>query len=135
VKIARVLLLVLLSALLPIRGAMAAALPCAGTAGAKSGMHEMHEMHASHGGQHHEAGVGDPAHMGAGMGHDPHHHDGAAGQGTCNLCSACCSVPPLASAVPGVPLPHAVASVDFPDLTFPAPSFLSEGQERPPRSI
>ena len=34
--------------------------------------------------------------------------DGAAGQGTCNLCSACCSVPPLASAVPGVPLPHAL---------------------------
>ncbi|MDE2607925.1 MAG: hypothetical protein KGL68_18610 [Burkholderiales bacterium] len=132
-KIARVLLLVLLSALLPIRGAMAAALPCAGAAGATSGMHQMHEMQASHGGHHDEAGA--DAHMVGKMSHGQHHHEGAAGQGTCNLCSACCSVPPLASAVPGVPLPHAVASVAFPDLTFPAPSFLSEGQERPPRSI
>lgn len=129
-KIARVLLLVLLSALLPIRGAMAAALPCAGAAGAKTGMHE---MHASHGGHHDEADA--DAHMVGKMSHGQHHHDGTAGQGTCNLCSACCSVPPLASAVPGVPLPHAVASVAFPDLTFPVPSFLSEGQERPPRSI
>jgi len=127
-----VLLLVLLSALLPIRGVMAAALPCAGTTGAQG---EMHAMHSSHGGQHHEATAGAHAHMDAGMGQGQHHHDDAAGQGTCNLCSACCLVPPLASAVPGVPLPHAVASIAFPDLTFPAPSFLSEGQERPPRSI
>lgn len=132
-KIARILLLVLLSALLPIRGVMAAALPCAGATGAHG---DMHAMHSSHGGHHDEASAGAHEHMDAGMdqGHQ-HHHEGATGQGTCNLCSACCSVPPLASAIPGVPLPHAVASVAFPDLTFPVPGFLSEGQERPPRSI
>lgn len=132
VRIARILLLVLLCAWLPVRRVMAAAVLCPTGAGTKGAVHA---MHALHGDMHEEAGAGVHQHMAGEMGKGEHHHDGAAGHTGCNLCSVRCSVPPLASAVPGVPLPHALASVSFPDLTAPVPSFLSEGQERPPRSI
>ena len=53
----------------------------------------------------------------------------------CNLCSASCSATPLVRVIEGVPEPCAIGAATFPRLTVPAPSFLSDGQERPPRSI
>lgn len=60
------------------------------------------------------------------------HHDGF---GKCNLCCDFCSMTLLLSTLPSVPTPLNLSSVSFPDLFAPAPSFLSDGQERPPRSI
>jgi len=51
------------------------------------------------------------------------------------LCCDFCSVTPLSSEPPSVPMPLNLSGVSFPDLFAPAPSFLSDGQERPPRSI
>ena len=67
---------------------------------------------------------------------DASHHDhGQPGSDKCNLCSAFCSITPLLSAMPSVPQPFDLTAASFPDLAAPAPSFLSDGQERPPRSI
>src|SRR5450432_1182857 len=78
-----------------------------------------------------------------------HHHDHAApaqhghddrgsssgGSDKCNLCSACCSVAPMVSSPPTVPVLLGVTDVLFPSVSAPAPSFVSDGQERPPRTI
>ena len=74
--------------------------------------------------------------------HSAHHEHGnahldhqAGGQSDkCNLCSASCSLTPLASSGPTLPLMEA-AQAAFPAVSSPALSFLSDGQERPPRSI
>ncbi|HEX5683153.1 MAG TPA: hypothetical protein VFY73_03870 [Ideonella sp.] len=136
-KVLRLWLLLLLAALLPVRGAIAAAMLCphAG-AGAHSEM-RLANHHAGdrgnaasvihdHGPQEHPAA----AHHGSG-----HDGQGAMDHDKCNLCSACCSTTPLLSAMPSVPQPHDQAAVSFPDVCAPAPNFLSDGQERPPRSI
>lgn len=87
---------------------------------------------------HHEVASPIDAHA-----HDHAHHDHAAGsqhdedklkQDKCNLCSAFCSLTPLMSAVLGV-LPRDLAYTLLPDPSAPAANFLSDGQERPPRSI
>lgn len=52
----------------------------------------------------------------------------------CNLCCDFCSVTPLANSLPTLPTAPERATLSFPDLSAPAPSFLSDGQERPPRS-
>ncbi|NUZ08424.1 hypothetical protein HQN59_21975 [Schlegelella sp. ID0723] len=57
------------------------------------------------------------------------------GEDKCNLCSAFCSVPSLVSSPPATLTPGDLATVAFADFFAPAPSFLSDGQERPPRSI
>ena len=136
----RIWLLVLLAVLLPVRGAVAAAMLCppASESGPEtvmmtgSGMdhhamdvaeHASHE-HADHQMQDAEDDSDAPASGG--------HHDGF---GKCNLCCDFCSMTPLLSAVPCIPTPPNMSSVSFPDLSAPAPSFLSDGQERPPRSI
>jgi len=63
-----------------------------------------------------------------------HHHDhGAAGK--CNLCASCCSATPmLATFAPTLPPPDEQAAT-FPTFQALAPTYVSEGQERPPRSI
>jgi hypothetical protein len=67
---------------------------------------------------------------------DAGHHQSVADQhGQCSLCAACCSALPIVSALPTVGSPYGASGARFPDLFTPAPSFLSEGQERPPRSI
>ena len=80
--------------------------------------------HADHQHQHDHAGAG--------------HHDEGKGHGAsdkCNMCSAYCSLTPLVSEVPTLLEPAELSAVKFPDLSSPAPTFLSDGQERPPRSI
>jgi hypothetical protein len=138
VRTIRIWLLVLLAVLLPIRGAVAAAMLCpSGTAGAQTSV-----AMAGAGIDHHAAGAVDhAAHEHAGHQHAEHHSDAAGtaghhdGFGKCNLCCDFCSMTPLLSTLPSIPTPPNLASVSFPALHAPAPNFLSDGQERPPRSI
>lgn len=115
-KILRLCFLLLLAVLLPIKGAMAAALLCpAGGAGMQVEM----QMHAHAG--HHDMGD-----------HPASHHDHGAVD-KCNTCSAFCSATPLVSDMPRLPEPSALPAVRFPAISTPAPTFLSGGQDRPPR--
>ena len=125
-KILRIWLLVLLAILLPVRGAIAAAAPCV-----EMGHHAPveparmhHHMHAS------EVETG----AAASTGHAVHHHDHA-GADKCNLCSSCCSTAPLILTFAPTVAALDGQSADFPLVQAPAPTFLSDGQERPPRSI
>ena len=90
------------------------------------GEHLVHDdmEHAGHDRAEHDHG---------GTGHHGDHDHGAADK--CNMCSAFCSLVPLVSDTPRLPEPAALSSVKFPDFATPAPSFLSDGQERPPRTI
>ena len=123
-KSLRIWLLLLLAVLLPIRGAIAAALPCAGeglpahVAQAHAAAHAQHQ-HMSH------VGHASP------LGHAGEHGD----DGKCNLCASCC----LGATLPATFSP-AIAAIEeagasFAVLQASAPTFLSDGQERPPRSI
>lgn len=109
--------------------------------------HNQHEHEHRHAPGHGPAGdlvtphghVHDPGHddhavaAGSPHGSASAHHDGGSGAGSCNLCSACCSVPPLASAPPVLPPPPVMPALRYPVLGVPAPSFVSDGLERPPR--
>jgi hypothetical protein len=126
VKILRIWLLLVLAVLIPVRGAIAAATPCA-----EQGVHQ----HAGHMALHEHAlamdDADEPLHDAAVPMHH-HDHDGA---GKCNLCASCCSATPMLTT-----FAPAIAQLDEPAATFPilqasAPTFVSEGQERPPRSI
>jgi hypothetical protein len=126
VKILRIWLLLILAVLVPVRGAVAAVMPCA-----EEGAHP----HAVHGAVHvHALAMADAdEHM-----HDaavPMHHHGHDGADKCNLCASCCSATPMLTT-----FAPTIAQLDEPAATFPvfqasAPIFVSEGQERPPRSI
>ena len=142
VKLFRVWLLVLLAVLLPVRGAMAVAMACA-----PSGMpvSSQASLVASHDDEHAHHGA-DAGHEHASVAHDQDSPDHSAGHhgpkdhgkshsDKCNLCSASCSATPLVRDVAGVPELNDPASTVFPSLAAPAPSFLSDGQERPPRTI
>jgi hypothetical protein len=135
VRIFRIWLLLLLAVLLPLRGAMAAALLCPIAETGSQVELRLHEhslghqamdesAHADHASMHLEHVAG-----------EPHDHDGAGQPDKCNLCSAFCSVTPLVSSQPRVFAPLDNAAVSFPDLSAPAATFLSGGQDRPPRSI
>ena len=128
VRIFRIWFVVLLAALLPVRGAMAAAMLCppAGV-GTQSELRLMATDDQAVG---HDHAVDGHAHT-----HASHSDHGQSGTDKCNLCSAFCSITPLLSAMPSVPQPFDLMAASFPDLSAPAPSFLSDGQERPPRSI
>jgi hypothetical protein len=135
VKLLRIWLLVVLAVLLPLRAAMAVALPCA-LAGVGTPSGTTHHDAAGHG---HGHGLGHAVAAHEHVQHHPgtvalHDHEKAC-QDKCNLCSASCSATPLIATFAGVPELRDRASVSFPDLSVPAPSFLSDGQERPPRSI
>ena len=134
----RIWLLVLLAVLLPVRGAVAAAMLCppasadgpsaVAVAGSEMDHHAMDGVdHAAHDHADHENAEHDSDAPSSGG-----HHDGF---GKCNLCCDFCSVTPLLSTLPAVPTPTNLSSASFPALLAPAPSFLSDGQERPPRSI
>jgi hypothetical protein len=124
----RTWLLVLLTVLLPIRGAVAGAMLCpvAGSGvqsevilhGEKIGHHAEHESMP------HDHGVGH------------HDHGGSAnGSDKCNVCSAFSSVTPLVSNLPTPFLAPDIAGASFPDFSAPATSFLRDGPERPPQRI
>lgn len=90
---------------------------------------------ANHHAVDHEHAVGAQAHVLHSHDHGGSHDQGLSNQDKCNLCSAFCSLTPLLSAIAGVPDPGELVSTTFPDLSVLAPTFLSDGQERPPRSI
>lgn len=126
----RIVLLVLLAVLLPIRGAMAAAMLCppaldAASAHAHGDARSVHGAEAAHDHAQHS-----------------HHHEHAASSaqangddGACNLCAAFCAATPLPSSAPTLTAPSDDMNASFPELHAAVPSFISSGPERPPRSI
>jgi len=135
VKTIRIWLLVLLAVLLPLRGVVAAAMPCqhAGVGDQRAGHLHAAPLHAAHQQAAHEHGAHPHAPHGPVMAVAGEPHAGGVG-GQCTLCCDFCSVTPLASTPASVAAPLHLSSVSFPDLFAPAPSFFSDGQERPPRS-
>jgi len=134
-KSVRIWLLLLLALLLPVRGAVAAAMLCpiAGS-GVQTQVHVSAE-HAAHEAMHEP--THEPMHEhqhDSSSAHTADHDHGKAAD-RCNLCSAFCSLTPLVGSVPTVAAPLELAATAFPDISAPPPSFLSDGQERPPRSI
>jgi hypothetical protein len=137
VKTLRIVILVLLAFLLPIRGAVAAAMLCPGggdgrtaAVAVEQGHHETqaaHGMHDEHAAAHHHPSAGDTpdADASSSGGHQP----------ACQFCASGCCVTPLAFAPPSVQSPRLAATVSFPALCAPVPAFQSDGQDRPPRTI
>ena len=132
----RTFILVLLAVLLPIRGAVAAAMLCPGEAVTIGTVavaeHEHHDMHA---------GPDIDAHHT--VAHDHHSHGHASidsSSGThppaCQFCAGggCC-VTPLAFSPPAVASPMLIASAVFPALTTRITVYYPDGQDRPPRTI
>lgn len=150
-KTFRIWFVILLALLLPLRGALAAGMPCAsagnhhGTQAGKTGVHPHAHAHGD---------VQHPAHAESGhAGHD-HHHDEtassqveghgsdpgattglAAGADSCSLCAGCCSASAIVSSFLRLPPPQAFNPVPLPSFAAAAPSFIPDGLERPPRSI
>lgn len=129
VKSIRVWLLVLLAFVLPMRGAMAAAMVCLPSAAHSQAVPGAHgHEHAGHGPAAHGDAAAQP--------HAAHDHGSPAGHdatGKCSVCATCCSVSvPVVSAFTPAQAPP--AAVRFPELPAPAAEFHSGGQERPPRT-
>jgi len=116
VKNFRIVILILLAFLLPVRGAFAAACPGGGQSGtAVLGVEQaVAGMHADHG-MHDEQATGHPP--------------------ACEGCAGTCCMTPLAFAPPSVQATVLTTSVLFPVLAVPIPDFYSGGQDRPPRTV
>lgn len=144
VKTVRICLLLLLAVLLPVRGAVAAAMLCAPADVGPPGEPRMGAQHPAHAMGHHAMGHhgdGADAHAahpavlhgdGLSSGGDP---DVSSPQDRCTLCAAFCSLTPLVGSAPGLFVPQVLPAASFPALSAPVPTFLSDGQERPPRSL
>jgi hypothetical protein len=134
VKYLRTFILVLLAVLLPVRGAVAAAMLCPGESSeigtaASAGQGE-HDMHAGHDMEMHHAATHDHSH-GAASDESP-----SGGHATaCQFCAGGCCVTPLAFSPPSVESPRLAASAAFPALTARVTAFYPDGQDRPPRTI
>lgn len=121
-KSVRIWLLLLLVVLLPVRGAVAAAMLCPIAGSGVPPQVQMHEHEHEHEHEHASSHV-----------HTAEHEHAKAAD-RCNVCSAFCSLTPLVGSVPTVAAPIELAAAAFPGFSAPPPSFLSDGQERPPRS-
>jgi hypothetical protein len=134
VKHLRTFILVLLAVLLPIRGAVAAAMQCPGEAStistAASAGHGRHDMHADHDMEVHQVAPHDHSHETASDESPSPGHATA-----CQFCAGGCCVTPLAFAPPSVASPCLAASAVFPALTARVTAFYPDGQDRPPRTI
>jgi hypothetical protein len=123
-----------MAVLLPVRGAVAAAMLCAPVGAAHHQEVRVHDLLGTQ-----QLATDSATHHPDLADHTPHGHDDhGSSSGTsdkCNLCSACCSVVPMVSRPPTVAVPPGVTDVLFPSVSAPAPSFVSAGQERPPRTI
>lgn len=114
-KTFRLFLLLLLAVLLPVRGALAAAMPCESWA----------------------AMPGDTVAMAGEGHHEHHHHEGSASssaQDKCKHCAACVFSPMTGSEaeLPATPVPQGLR---YPAWSVSVTAFLSDGLERPPRSV
>ncbi|MBK1714934.1 hypothetical protein [Rubrivivax gelatinosus] len=127
----RILVLLVLAALLPFRGAVAEVLLCAGHAGQAAAAVDGHEAAAAtHAGCEPAAMAADADDHGAAP--DAGHHGAVV---KCNTCTASCSMSPLLGTAPTVPAPLPLPQRHASLRDAPAPSHLTDGQERPPRSI
>ena len=130
----RVWLMLLLMVVLPVRGAMAAAMLCLPQDGAQSQKVMVQHLGGDSGGHDH-------GHHGHAA--QAHADDAQTGQGgdlvsldadDCNLCASFCSLTPLASTAPDLRHPWARTALN-PAPSVSAPSFVSDGEDRPPRTI
>lgn len=137
-KYLRTFILILLTVLLPIRGAVAVAMLCPGEAATIStvadaghGEHEQPDQRASHETAAHHTATHDHAHGDA--------SDESSSGGHTTACQFCagggCCVTPLAFKSPSVELPGLITSAMFPVLTVRVTAFYPDGQDRPPRTI
>jgi hypothetical protein len=117
----RTALLLLIAVLLPLRGAVAVSMACAGGATAMAVValdeHAAHADHSAHHGTHH----GEPrsaAHASADK---------------CNLCAASGAATPLPITLPALGVPAAFRVLRYPRLTVLVTAFVADGPERPPR--
>lgn len=132
----RTLTLLVLVTLLPLRGALAAAMLCPPAAAGVQTEVGLHEAHM----RHHAASDSFFAH-----GHEARDMGNvqsseidewsAVAQDKCDVCSTFCSVTPLLGSVPRLALAQDLAQAYHPALDAAAASFLSDAQERPPRTI
>jgi hypothetical protein len=139
VKSWRLWFLLLLAVLLPVRGAVAATMLCSvATPGVQAELLSVSDQATSHEAMDHAMSHDEHAgaHDHAGMSHDDGHagHDHTT-SGKCNMCSAYCALTPLASDAPVLAEPLGLTAVKVSDHSAPPPSFFSDGQERPPRTI
>ena len=129
----RIFILVLLAVLLPIRGALAAAMLCpdgAATTASVNAAHDHHNMQpdaslqADHASMHHHAAADAPNDASTTGEHPP----------TCHFCASGCCMATILGAVPVVADPGLSATVEFPSATTRVPAYLSGAQDRPPRT-
>ncbi|MFT3718477.1 hypothetical protein [Pseudorhodoferax sp.] len=130
-RLPRPWLILLLAVLLPLRGALAMALPCAPAATAAATA----QAHASH----HEARAMEQAHADchgslAAPTVEPGPDDAHAAHQGCTHCAAFCTLTPLADSGSAAADPPALPAAAFPPLAIAAARFERDGPERPPRS-
>lgn len=134
VKSLHIFMLVMLALLLPLRGAVAAGIPCCDEhRGATQ------PLIMEHSSDHHHAAQTEPGSIAA----HQHGHSAFSDQpdsvttahaGNCNTVSSCCTVSPMLSTLPTIEVPVGVSRQSFPTLPAPAATFHCEAHERPPRS-
>ncbi len=133
-KYFRTFILVLLTVLLPIRGAVAAAMLCPGgmetSTAAPAAGHGHHDMHAGQDIDAHESATHEHSHAYASDDSSSDTHAGA-----CQFCAGGCCVTPLAFAPPSVEGPLVTTSTAFPALAARVSAYYPDGQDRPPRTI
>lgn len=121
VKTFRLLVLMLLAMLLPLRGLSATTLLCKQVPASHSQL-AVHEH-----GVHSDAAHGEASHE-----HSDHDHGGV---DKSHHCLSACSAPPMTAAAPSVALPALLGAARFPAYAAHVSTFQPDGQERPPRSI
>lgn len=132
VRTARILLLVLLAMVLPLRSALAVAAHCEQRSNppVTSAAHA-HEHFAQHSVHEHETSAslhGDAADT-ADSGQLPE------ALSVCDMSAVSCCSMPLGSFVSGIVLPALESAVDFPSYRAHVARFLGDGPERPPRFV
>jgi hypothetical protein len=137
VKNLRVVILVLLALLLPVRGARAAAMLCPDDGSVPSPPVAVEQVHvampAEHGLHNEQAtSLHQPS-----DGHAPDHDTSVSGghPTACQVCVSACCLAPLAFAPPSVQARVLTISAVFPALALAIPAVESGGQDRPPRTI
>lgn len=120
-KSLRLVVLLLMAVLLPVRGVVAATMQCA------PGPMPVAAQAHDHGAHDHA----DP------HDHREHHDHGSAdsGHGSCPACAIGCCMPSLTAPAAAWGGFDAAPAADFPAIDVPALSFLSAGPERPPRTV
>jgi len=133
VKKLRIWLLILLAILLPIRGAVAAGMLCEEPDAYAATASHSHQPAQGHTSVHADVQQAQDA---ADDGTSVSHGTSLGGADSCNLCVVfCCSVAAMVNQVLTVPAPLDLASTPIPVFAAAAPSFVSDGLERPPRTI